>query len=116
MKKEVMKKWVRALRSGKYKQGKNMLKRVNGAGVAHYCCLGVLCEVTGMKSRTSNERPYHVFGRKSVAMLPPTAQIRSGMNSCDGVLEGDTCLANLNDSGKTFAEIANIIEKNWEAL
>lgn len=42
MKADLKEKWVAALRSGNYKQGKNVLKR-NGA----YCCLGVLCEVAG---------------------------------------------------------------------
>ncbi len=35
--------WVAALRSGKYKQTKHVLKSLNG--VPSYCCLGVACEV-----------------------------------------------------------------------
>jgi len=44
MKKNVAKKWVKALRSGKYKQSREMLKNSGG-----YCCLGVLCEILDFK-------------------------------------------------------------------
>jgi hypothetical protein len=43
---ETFDKWTAALRSGKYKQGKNALQ-ANG----RFCCLGVLCEVVGVPSR-----------------------------------------------------------------
>lgn len=41
MKKEIADKWVAALRSGKYQQGKNVLS----ANENSFCCLGVLCDV-----------------------------------------------------------------------
>jgi hypothetical protein len=44
MKKELRDKWVTALRSGDYNQGRRSLKK-NGL----YCCLGVLCEIGGVK-------------------------------------------------------------------
>lgn len=39
------KKWVAALRSGKFKQGKNRLHFIDDDGVSSYCCLGVPCEM-----------------------------------------------------------------------
>jgi hypothetical protein len=45
MKKEIAKKWVRALRSKKYKQFKGCLKVTSRTGVDRHCCLGVLCEL-----------------------------------------------------------------------
>lgn len=39
--------WLKALRSGKYKQGQGMLRDHSGA----YCCLGVLCEVLGAERK-----------------------------------------------------------------
>lgn len=39
---EMKKKWVTALRSGDYPQGRLMLRPTNG-----YCCLAVLQEVSG---------------------------------------------------------------------
>lgn len=44
MNKRVKKLWIKALRSGKYKQGRGHLKS-NEEGVSYYCCLGVLCEL-----------------------------------------------------------------------
>lgn len=39
--KEFAQKWVEALRSGKYRQGKYMLSERNNSGVCDNCCLGV---------------------------------------------------------------------------
>lgn len=46
MKKITKKKWINALRSGKYKQGDGSLYRCED-NEKFYCCLGVLCQVTG---------------------------------------------------------------------
>lgn len=43
---EKTKKWTRALRSGRYLQGKNSLISQNDEKVLTYCCLGVYCEIT----------------------------------------------------------------------
>lgn len=45
------KQWARALRSGKYKQGRNLL---NHAG--RQCCLGVLCLLSGGKEAVAEFR------------------------------------------------------------
>lgn len=45
MKKDIAKKWVRALRSKKYRQAKGVLKTKTKAGSVSHCCLGVLCEL-----------------------------------------------------------------------
>jgi hypothetical protein len=42
MKPEIAKQWVEALRSGKYKQGKQRLCNLKDNT---FCCLGVLCEI-----------------------------------------------------------------------
>jgi hypothetical protein len=54
MNKELLRAWVRELRSGKYQQGhKGILKMNDADGVDRYCCLGVLCEgVMGMEGRS----------------------------------------------------------------
>ena len=44
MKAELKQKWVDALRSGDYEQGKGAL-----LASGKYCCLGVLCEVSGLR-------------------------------------------------------------------
>lgn len=45
MKKAIMTKWVKALRSGKYKQCKEDLCQVDDKGNLSYCCLGVLTQL-----------------------------------------------------------------------
>lgn len=47
MNREVKKKWVEALRSGHYHQGREHLRQ-NYDDDYEYCCLGVLCEVEGL--------------------------------------------------------------------
>jgi hypothetical protein len=42
---EVQKKWVDALRSGKFEQGQGFLHKSDGK----MCCLGVACEVMGLE-------------------------------------------------------------------
>ena len=45
MKKEVADEWIKALRSGDYNQTKESLSDGDG-----FCCLGVLCDISGLGS------------------------------------------------------------------
>jgi hypothetical protein len=57
---ENRKKWVQALRSGKYRQGSGTLRRwVDGTETA-YCCLGVACDVLDPNGWT--DLSTHKFG------------------------------------------------------
>lgn len=71
MRKDVMIKWVAALRSGKYIQGRKRLKQVSDTSVIEHCCLGVLCEVLGMKSRPNLGREYttHTHSAEEVVYI-----------------------------------------------
>lgn len=43
---EVKRKWLEALRSGEYKQGRSYLHyQQAGSGEERFCCLGVLCDL-----------------------------------------------------------------------
>jgi hypothetical protein len=90
-------KWLKALRGGRYKQTYGQLK--DGSG---YCCLGVLCKVSGLKIDASGGSVL-VEGRD--AGYRPIGQI---------VGEGAyTQLYRMNDcEGKSFAQIADYIEAN----
>ena len=114
--------WLRALRSGEYKQTQGALK--NGYG---YCCLGVLCDLytqeTGLGYFNDNnffEDMTTGFGERS--SLPYSVSKWAGLkghyksNPCiaeqkDKYRKALHSLAEANDGGKTFTEIANIIEK-----
>lgn len=83
--------WIDALRSGKYKQARHRLKRVDEYGVARYCCLGVLAEEMGENTDTMM-LPQRILDK---VCLTETQQER---------------LAKLNDSGLSFDYIADFIE------
>ena len=118
MKAELKEKWVAALRSREFKQGQGALKEVTDIEknkVAH-CCLGVLHEISGGK-----------WHRDKYDDPKSEGTFRTGGNSTttsasDCYLEGKFThgldqntqkeLAEMNDSGKKFYQIANWIEKN----
>ena len=97
--KEFAEKWVSALRSGEYKQSKSYLKSDFG-----YCCLGVGCKLKGHEDFELFGKPY-----PSVKMLSEVFQYSEHYQ-----LNMYAYLASLNDSGKSFEEIADWIEKNVE--
>lgn len=127
MKKSVAKAWVAALRSGKYRQGK---KRLRVAGETRkqdsFCCLGVLCDVYRTETGKGRWRlgAFEAEADAGSAMVTPdTVMAWAGLGSCNPeVLSQDpsthgTALAEFNDRhGKTFAEIADLIEAHWETL
>jgi hypothetical protein len=110
MKELVMKKWVKALRSGKYKQFKGGLKGKTEEGKLGYCCLGVLCRVVGSPtlSRLGADLPRDIVCEKA-----GLSNWNPEVNYLD---TGRRFLSSLNDEGITFKEIADLIEKQWKKL
>ena len=103
MKKEIKKKWLTALRSGKYKQTNGALKDKQG-----FCCLGVLCDVHRIENKKRWAKDFHYYGE---ALILPTEIINwAGLKSNSPDVSGSS-LAELNDYGETFEEIADLIEK-----
>lgn len=123
---EIKEKWVKALRSGVYKQGSGVLRSTN----ERYCCLGVLCEIykeeTGdgewIAGQPGDTGMYTFLGSRGY--LPAAVQnwslIQGGgqaslPNSMEIRVEGAgvACrsLSGLNDSGYySFEDIAKVIE------
>lgn len=112
---------VAALRSGDFKQTTGVLR--NGDS---FCCLGVACEIyrqnTGQGEWGHNEIFVDHTGDKSFATMPAGVVEWFGAKDfnpntsieLDG-MPGQP-LASLNDSGWTFAQIADLIEREWESL
>ena len=97
MDKRIKKKWVDALRSGKYKQGQGRLKGVDDT----YCCLGVLCKIANIPSN------YYM------GYLPSVSLDRLGLDSTNPIITKDgRTAAECNDNGMSFKRIANLIERN----
>lgn len=123
MKYKVMKQWVKALRSGKYKQGTGLLNGPEG-----FCCLGVLCDISKrgkwLKDYYCGANAYLLKGETQIYGLPAKVMEWAGMEKTNGGEEFFRCeishrqknLIGLNDSGKSFKEIAKIIEKNYKKL
>ena len=122
MKQEIAKQWVEALRSGKYKQGKGQLMAVVSENEKEYCCLGVLCDLSGVGEWVFEKGciPEYVTATGNIIGLYSVDVIEwAGMKSTIGKLyydEIDTCLAIINDEGVPFSKIAEIIEENWRKL
>ena len=114
MKEEIKDIWVAALRSGKHRQAKGTLHVYRGG----YCCLGELCELAVQAGVI--DVPIPVQNRwefdHHTGNLPPSVMRWSGIRDRCGAIRKNLCLSVLNDNGKTFAEIADIIDEHWEAL
>lgn len=94
MKKQHAKKWIKALRSGEYKQAQGFLEHKG-----HFCCLGVLDNLYPKMNLSGGHEGY----------LDNFFKI--GLNSSSGYLiESHWSLAELNDNGYTFDEIADVIQ------
>ena len=101
---EVRRRWTEALRSGEYPQGKLFL---NSDG--RFCCLGVLCEVSGVHKQRHPDGAMMYEGL--VSNLPSSVRKAAGLCSDLGDLGGSPSLTVLNDGYDfTFDEIADVID------
>ena len=104
MNQEIKEKWVEALRSGKYKQGRSRLKDNEN----HYCCLGVLCDIRAKEFNTVFNSDESKDFPGSIVMDWAGLKHKNPNVMFDG---SKTDIATLNDDKHlSFKEIANIIE------
>jgi hypothetical protein len=112
MDKKIKARWVKALRSGKFKQGKKSLYQQTPKGVDKFCCLGVLMHLI-------EPTPW-----KPVAGINEHGNIEFyGYGGCTGYPHQRTMfmagltteqaneLADMNDGSSSFKAIAKHIEK-----
>lgn len=118
-------KWVQALESGQFHQGRGSL-RIGGS----YCCLGVACELYRRETGQGEWRvipgdgtyDFHVNGISEHAILPPIVKNWLGLLESSGGYEKDSDgmltqqLTADNDGGKSFIDIAEIIVKHENEL
>lgn len=102
--------WLKALRSGRYRQGQKQLRTENG-----FCCLGVLCDLARRSGVADWNNDGHFDGE--YAYLPESVVEWAGLNTQDPkVIQRKDLpkklLSTLNDSGKSFKQIALYIEKS----
>ena len=100
--------WLEALRSGEYGQTRFRLYSRGGMdfGGDGYCCLGVAAKVLGL------------LGDDGMCRYGDAALERSLPNELCVILRMSPDLhgklADMNDSGESFAEIASAIEKDYQ--
>lgn len=114
MNKEIQQKWTTALRSGDYTQDSGKLRSRAG-----YCCLGVLCELAAQEDVIpaahveESDDMYWYDGERQ--FLPYSVADWAGLDDIDPFVRVDDVihdtLSSLNDEGRTFGEIADIIEE-----
>lgn len=107
--------WVKALRSGQFKQDRCRLQTKNG-----YCCLGVACEVfEACTGRILPRNEKGILNDKVLARRFSIVQEWLGLKSPSGSFVDKNDLRSLtwlNDTGAPFWKIADIIEANQREL
>lgn len=122
---EIKQKWLDALRSGDYKQTTGALKTTKG-----FCCMGVLCDIIKTELDAEWEQPsgitdgfidLHCFNFLGNSQFLPSEILEYvGLHyqECsiaihDANSKVYTNLAELNDNGTSFSDIADLIEYNF---
>lgn len=142
MKAEVANKWIEALRSGEYQQAEGQLRKCGDnwevdPSDSAYCCLGVLCDLYAQEHSHAEWGGGLDRGELFLSEefhLPREVREWAGMRSDNGNLGTETTivhltsdghpvaetsadnLVDLNDSGASFAEIADVIAQRKEEL
>lgn len=116
-------KWVEALESGKYKQAKYALEKIDKKGNSRFCCLGVACDIyrkSGNQIKRVADGVYAQYGESGDSDgLPDEVKSWLGVRSRDGkFLDPDSAssLVERNDAGVNFSAIAKIIRSKPEGL
>ena len=131
MDQEIRKQWTAALRSGEYSQSTQYLRTNNG-----FCCLGVLCDLYDKTEKpkigweTNIDQEFSFGAQRDDQTLPTEIQAWSKLMTSNpgfqtfkaayGSVPKDDlgriypneilCLAEANDDGLTFPQIADIID------
>ena len=104
---EFAKRWVEALLSGKYKQGRGCLRSANNG----FCCLGVALDVMAPDEWSTEavehgkRQVYRHEPSRSVELLPEDMWEILTAGACDQTSAMQSCIAKANDVGITFEEI-----------
>lgn len=121
---DIARRWVAALRSGEYRQGRTQLTRLTFNGDLD-CCLGVLCKIAVADGVIDPKQVEALEGEVAyagqAAVLPWVVMDWAGLRnargdvrplrSVRGFFAGNIYdLSSLNDHGKDFDYIADVIE------
>ena len=106
---ENVKKWIAALRSGEYEQGRYALRQRQLDGRCRYCCLGVLIDTMDPSVWLGEENTTLYSVEDNYSSIPIPLYNKWVAGSID---QGE--LIAKNDRRTPFSLIADIIEKSLE--
>lgn len=111
--KELIAQWIEALESGGYKQGKAALRLHDS-----YCCLGVLCDVSGLSTWEKSSTPLYAYYDYTSVLPYQVADMVGLPLDGDGVkveFDGYTydSLIDANDNGVPFKNIAAALRAHY---
>lgn len=135
MNQDIKQRWVSALRSGEFEQGTDNLRKGD-----KFCCLGVLCElavqdgVINPPELSWESTEIYGYGKSEEQEYANTGELPEVVAKWAGLVDEDILdefsdepiadldpyisfdgssktLSELNDSGKTFIELAELIEE-----
>lgn len=114
MRKEINNFWLTSIRSWTHVQGTGFLRSNDDK----HCILGVLADLAVVYKkvvRTQDKESYLYDGNRF--MLPANVLLWSGIKNPHGYSTHiGKSLTDLNDSGKSWTDLADLIEKHWENL
>lgn len=102
--------WIKALRSGTYRQAKTVLEDASGA----LCCLGVACKVYEQHHKRKLSKTL-IDRIENLESFPEVAKWL-GLRSVDAMAPNYLSLAEMNDDGASFQHIADFIESDPPGL
>ena len=102
--------WVKALRSGRYRQTSHQLR----AESKYYCCLGVLCTVEKKMKSTGLPISWN-HNTVVVQTVEDALEIPLPLKKAIGLTKSgeDRLIAMNDDQHKSFKQIADYIEKKY---
>lgn len=110
--------WIAALRSGKYTQGRQCLRHLSDtrhpddAVGYHYCCLGVLTDLAVQEDVLEWNTTVGAAGAPPAAVAAWALGSAAEPSDPVVIFRGQPMLlSTVNDRGASFAEIADIIEE-----
>lgn len=138
MKQDIALDLIDRLRSGKYTQGHSVLRSTTDDGAVKNCCLGIVCDMAVEAGVITSPVVYETWAGETSysygdeengfnhAVLPEVVKDWAGFYTDNGSFVPDSdadqemqehhCLSGFNDTGVTFPEIADIVERYWEDL
>lgn len=110
---ELARRWIEALRSGKYGQGRKYLRRGD-----NYCCLGVLCDLVDRTKWRTTIAPNEYLYVDELGNPPAFVMDAVGLFHSDGYeYDAIDTLVKLNDLDlASLARIADYVEKQLEEV